>query len=71
MMLPEAKLYIDGVIRSAAGGRTYDKIGPWTGAVVGKAADASGKMWRRPSSLPGAPSTGPTGRRITRIGTIY
>jgi aldehyde dehydrogenase (NAD+) len=40
-MLPEAKLYIDGVLRSAAGGKTYDNIGPWTGQVVGKAADAS------------------------------
>ncbi|HMK87999.1 MAG TPA: aldehyde dehydrogenase family protein, partial [Steroidobacteraceae bacterium] len=40
-MLPDAKLYIDGVIRPAAGGRTYDKIGPWTGEVVGKAAEAS------------------------------
>jgi aldehyde dehydrogenase (NAD+) len=40
-MLPEAKLYIDGVLRSAAGGRTYDNIGPWTGEVVGKAADAA------------------------------
>src|SRR6266702_404116 len=41
MMLPEAKLYIDGVLRGAAGGKTYDNIGPWTGQVVGKAADAS------------------------------
>lgn len=40
-MLPEAKLYIDGVMRSATGGRTYDNIGPWTGEVVGKAAEAS------------------------------
>ena len=40
-MLPEAKLYIDGKVRQAAGGKTYDNIGPWTGAVVGKAADAS------------------------------
>src|SRR5882757_343797 len=40
-MLPEAKLYIDCVLRSAAGGKTYDNIGPWTGQVVGKAADAS------------------------------
>jgi aldehyde dehydrogenase (NAD+) len=40
-MLPEAKLYIDGVLRSAAGGKTYDNIGPWTGQAVGKAADAS------------------------------
>jgi aldehyde dehydrogenase (NAD+) len=40
-MLPEAKLYIDGVLRNAASGKTYDNIGPWTGQVVGKAADAS------------------------------
>jgi aldehyde dehydrogenase (NAD+) len=40
-MLPEAKLYIDGKLRSAAGGKTYDNIGPWTGTVVGQAADAS------------------------------
>ena len=41
VMLPEAKLYIDGVIRKAAGDKTYDNISPWTGDVVGKAADAS------------------------------
>jgi len=40
-MLPEAKLCIDGVMRRAAGDKTYDNIGPWTGEVVGKAADAS------------------------------
>ncbi|WP_093289701.1 aldehyde dehydrogenase family protein [Solimonas aquatica] len=40
-MLPEAKLYIDGKLRRAAGDKTYDNIGPWTGEVVGKAADAS------------------------------
>ncbi len=40
-MLPEAKLCIDGVIRRAARDKTYDNIGPWTGEVVGKAADAS------------------------------
>ncbi|WP_417621298.1 aldehyde dehydrogenase family protein [Parasphingorhabdus sp.] len=40
-MLPEAKLYVDGTLRDAAGGRTFDVIGPWTGEVVGKAADAS------------------------------
>ena len=40
-ILPESKLYIDGVLRDAAGGRTYDNIGPWTGEVIGKAADAS------------------------------
>src|SRR5882724_7619619 len=39
--LPEAKLYIDGVVRRAAGDKTYDRIGPWTGEPVGKAADAS------------------------------
>lgn len=39
--LPEAKLYIDGVVRRAAGDRTYDNINPWTGQPVGKAADAS------------------------------
>ena len=41
VMLPEAKLYIDGKLRKAAGEKTYDNIGPWTGEVVGKAADAS------------------------------
>jgi aldehyde dehydrogenase (NAD+) len=40
-LLPEAKLYIDGAMRRAAGEKTYDNIGPWTGEVVGKAADAS------------------------------
>jgi aldehyde dehydrogenase (NAD+) len=40
-ILPEAKLYIDGVIRGATGAKTYDNISPWTGEVVGKAADAS------------------------------
>ncbi|MGH6962780.1 MAG: aldehyde dehydrogenase family protein, partial [Dongiaceae bacterium] len=40
-MLPEARLYIDGVLRRAEGDRTYDNIGPWTGEVVGQAADAS------------------------------
>jgi aldehyde dehydrogenase (NAD+) len=39
--LPEAKLYIDGEIRRAAGGKTYDVVGPWTGEVVTHAADAS------------------------------
>ena len=41
MMLPEARLYIDGVIRRASGDKTYDNIGPWTGKTVGVAADAS------------------------------
>ena len=40
-ILPEAKLYIDGKLRRAAGERTYDVISPWTAQPVGKAADAS------------------------------
>jgi aldehyde dehydrogenase (NAD+) len=40
-ILPEAKLYIDGVVRRATNDRTYETIGPWTGEPVGKAADAS------------------------------
>ena len=40
MILPETQLYIDGQLRAAAGGRTYDNIGPWTGDAVGRAADA-------------------------------
>ena len=39
--LPEARLYIDGKLRAAAGNRTFDNICPWTGEVIGKAADAS------------------------------
>ena len=39
--LPEAKLYINGEIRGAEGGKTFDVIGPWTGEPVGQAADAS------------------------------
>lgn len=39
--LPEAKLYINGAPSDAEGGKTFDVISPWTGAPVGKAADAS------------------------------
>ncbi len=39
--LPEARLYIDGVIRPAQGDKTYDNICPWTAEVAGQAADAS------------------------------
>ena len=39
--LPEAKLYINGVMRPASGAKTYDNISPWTGEIVGKAAEAS------------------------------
>jgi aldehyde dehydrogenase (NAD+) len=41
MRLPETRLYVDGVLRPAAGGKLYDVIGPWTGDVVTHAADAS------------------------------
>ena len=40
-VLPDAKLFIDGKLCDAEGGKTFDVIGPWTGAPVGKAADAS------------------------------
>jgi aldehyde dehydrogenase (NAD+) len=40
-MLPDAKLCIDGVMRDAEGGRTFEIISPWTARPVGKAADAS------------------------------
>jgi aldehyde dehydrogenase (NAD+) len=39
--LPDARLFIDGELRDAEDGKTFDVIGPWTGEVVGKAADAS------------------------------
>ena len=39
--LPDAKLFIDGQLCDAAGCKTYDVIGPWTGQPVSKAADAS------------------------------
>lgn len=41
MNLPNAKLYINGELRDAEGGVTFDVIGPWAGEVVGKAADVS------------------------------
>lgn len=40
-LLPDGKLYIDGKWRGATGGATYADVGPWTGEVVGYAADAS------------------------------
>jgi aldehyde dehydrogenase (NAD+) len=39
--LPETQLYINGLVRRAKGDKTYDRIGPWTGEPVGKAADAA------------------------------
>jgi aldehyde dehydrogenase (NAD+) len=41
LIFPESQLFIDGALRPAAGGRSYDNIGPWTGEIVGKSADAS------------------------------
>jgi aldehyde dehydrogenase (NAD+) len=40
-MLSEARLYINGSMRAASNGKTFDNIGPWTGEPVGKAADAT------------------------------
>jgi aldehyde dehydrogenase (NAD+) len=37
--LPDAQLFIDGELRGAAGGKTFDVISPWTGQPTGKAAD--------------------------------
>lgn len=39
--LTPARLFIDGQLRDAAGGKTFDVISPWTDAPVNKAADAS------------------------------
>jgi aldehyde dehydrogenase (NAD+) len=39
--LPEAKLFINGELRGATGGATYDITSPWTGETVGQAADAT------------------------------
>lgn len=40
-ILPDALLCIDGEMRPAEGGKTFDNISPWTGQPVGVAADAS------------------------------
>ena len=42
-MALDTLLFIDGELRPAEGGKTYDNIGPWTGEVIGKAADGSAK----------------------------
>jgi len=39
--LSPSLLYVDGQLRPAAQNRTFDNVGPWTGTVVGQAADAS------------------------------
>ena len=40
-LLPEGKLYINGKLRDAQGGGKFEDIGPWTGEVVGYAADGT------------------------------
>jgi len=40
-MLSDALLYINGSLRGASNGATYDNICPWTAKVIGQAADAS------------------------------
>ena len=37
---PGSHLFIDGRLRPASGGRSYDNIGPATGEAIGQAADA-------------------------------
>jgi aldehyde dehydrogenase (NAD+) len=37
---PSSHLFIDGRLRPASGGRSYDNIGPATGEAIGQAADA-------------------------------
>ena len=39
--LTPARLFIDGELRDAAGGKTFDVISPWTDAPINTAADAS------------------------------
>ncbi|MET0375700.1 MAG: aldehyde dehydrogenase family protein, partial [Rhizorhabdus sp.] len=38
---PASPLYIDGALRPADGGRSYDNIAPASAEAVGQAADAS------------------------------
>ena len=40
-ILPDTQLYVDGKLRPAAGGKTFDNVGPWTGEVIGHSADAA------------------------------
>lgn len=41
MIFKNGKLYIDGELREASDGAKYEDIDPWTGEIVGYAADAS------------------------------
>ncbi|HEY0959712.1 MAG TPA: aldehyde dehydrogenase family protein [Novosphingobium sp.] len=43
MTLPDANLYIDGVVRPASDGRYYENISPWSGEAIGRAAEATGQ----------------------------
>ena len=40
-LLPEGKLYIDGKLREAKGGATFEDFNPWTGELIAHAADGS------------------------------
>ena len=40
-LLPDAQLFIDGKLRGAASGESFEIINPWTAAVAGKAANGS------------------------------
>jgi acyl-CoA reductase-like NAD-dependent aldehyde dehydrogenase len=40
-ILPDTQLYIDGKLRPATGGRTFDNVSPWTGEIIGHSADAA------------------------------
>lgn len=40
-MFPEGKLFINGKLQAAEGNKTYKDISPWTGEIIGAAADAS------------------------------
>ncbi len=65
--LPDALLYIDGIVRPAEGNKTYDNICPWTGEV---SRPGGGRLARRTWTPPlpprGARLTRATGRNSTR-----
>jgi aldehyde dehydrogenase (NAD+) len=41
MMFPESKLYINGKLRAAENGATYQDISPWTAEPIAVVADGS------------------------------
>ena len=61
--LATGQLYVNGVLRDAAGGRTYKDVGPWTGEVVGEAADASAEDMEEAQLRGGLPPSEPGDRR--------